>query len=75
MLVLLASASVAPAQTYPTKPVCTVVAFAAGGTTDIRYVTPGLEPVESTPGQFGTYIRTELVKWGDIIVRAGTKLE
>jgi tripartite-type tricarboxylate transporter receptor subunit TctC len=46
-------------------------------TTDMqeRYVTLGLEPVESTSEQFGTYMRAELVKWGDIIVRAGTKLE
>ena len=40
-----------------------------------RYVTLGLEPVESTPEQFGTYIRAELAKWGDIIVRSGTKAE
>ena len=40
-----------------------------------RYVTLGLEPVESTTEQFGTYIRAELVKWGDIIKRSGTKVE
>jgi tripartite-type tricarboxylate transporter receptor subunit TctC len=40
-----------------------------------RYVTLGLEPVESTPEQFGTYIRAELAKWGDIIKRSGTKVE
>ncbi len=40
-----------------------------------RYVTLGLEPVESTPEQFGTYIRAELAKWGDIIKRSGTKAE
>jgi tripartite-type tricarboxylate transporter receptor subunit TctC len=40
-----------------------------------RYVTLGLEPVESTPEQFGTYIRAELAKWGDIIKRSGTRVE
>jgi tripartite-type tricarboxylate transporter receptor subunit TctC len=40
-----------------------------------RYATLGVEPVESTPGQFGAYVRAELVKWGDIIKRSGTKLE
>jgi tripartite-type tricarboxylate transporter receptor subunit TctC len=40
-----------------------------------RYVTLGVEPVESTPERFGAYMRTELVKWGDIIKRSGTKLE
>jgi tripartite-type tricarboxylate transporter receptor subunit TctC len=40
-----------------------------------RYVTLGVEPVEATPEQFGTYMRAELAKWGDIIKRSGTKLE
>lgn len=40
-----------------------------------RYVTFGVEPVESTPEQFGAYMRAELAKWGDIIKRSGTKLE
>jgi hypothetical protein len=34
-----------------------------------------VEPVETTPEQFGAYVRAELVKWGDIIKRSGTKLE
>jgi tripartite-type tricarboxylate transporter receptor subunit TctC len=34
-----------------------------------------VEPVESTPEQFAAYMRTELVKWGDIVKRSGTKLE
>jgi len=40
-----------------------------------RYNTMGVEPVDSTPEQFGAYIRAELGKWGDIIKRSGTKLE
>jgi tripartite-type tricarboxylate transporter receptor subunit TctC len=40
-----------------------------------RYATLGVEAVDSTPEQFGAYMRSELVKWGDIIKRSGTKLE
>ena len=40
-----------------------------------RYATLGVEPVDSTPEQFGAYMRAELAKWGDIIKRSGTRLE
>ena len=40
-----------------------------------RYVTLGLEPVGSTPEQFGVFIRAELAKWGDIIKRSGARLD
>jgi tripartite-type tricarboxylate transporter receptor subunit TctC len=40
-----------------------------------RYATLGVEAVDTTPEQFGAYMRSELVKWGDIIKRSGTKLE
>ncbi len=40
-----------------------------------RYAILGVEPVESTPEQFGAYIRAEIAKWGDIIKRSGTKLD
>jgi tripartite-type tricarboxylate transporter receptor subunit TctC len=40
-----------------------------------RYVSLGVEPVESTPEQFGAYMRAELAKWGDIVKRSGTKVE
>ena len=40
-----------------------------------RYATLGVEPVEGTPEQFAAYMRAELVKWGEIIKRSGTKLE
>jgi tripartite-type tricarboxylate transporter receptor subunit TctC len=40
-----------------------------------RYASLGVEPVDSTPEQFGAYMRAELAKWGDIIKRSGTKVE
>ena len=40
-----------------------------------RYAVLGVEPVDGTPEQFGAYMKTELVKWGEIIKRSGTKLE
>ena len=40
-----------------------------------RYATLGVESVETTPEQFGAYMRSELAKWGDIIKRSGTRLE
>jgi tripartite-type tricarboxylate transporter receptor subunit TctC len=40
-----------------------------------RYMTLGVEPVESTPEQFGAFMRADLARWGDIIKRSGTKLE
>jgi tripartite-type tricarboxylate transporter receptor subunit TctC len=40
-----------------------------------RYVTFGLEPVGSSPEQFDSFMRAELVKWGDIIKRSGTRLD
>jgi len=40
---------------------------------DIRdtLVAAGAEPVGSTPEQFGEFIRTEIVKWGQAVKRAG----
>jgi tripartite-type tricarboxylate transporter receptor subunit TctC len=40
-----------------------------------RYAVLGVEPVDSTPEQFGVYLKSELAKWGDIVKRSGTKLE
>jgi len=40
-----------------------------------RYAVLGVEPVDATPEQFGAFLRAELVKWGEIIKRSGTKLE
>jgi tripartite-type tricarboxylate transporter receptor subunit TctC len=35
----------------------------------------GLEPVADTPEEFGAYIRSEIVRWGDIIRRSNLKVE
>jgi tripartite-type tricarboxylate transporter receptor subunit TctC len=35
----------------------------------------GSEPVSSTPEQFGTFIRSEYVKWGDVIRRSGARID
>lgn len=40
-----------------------------------RYATLGLDPFESTPEQFGAFIKSEIAKWGEIVRRSGTKLE
>ena len=40
-----------------------------------RYATLGVEPTDTTPEQFGAYMRSELVKWGDIVKRSGTRIE
>src|SRR5215470_12878179 len=35
----------------------------------------GVEPVADTPEEFGAYIRSEIVRWGDIIRRSNLKVE
>ena len=35
----------------------------------------GSEPAGGTPEQFGRYIRSEYAKWGDIVKRAGARIE
>jgi tripartite-type tricarboxylate transporter receptor subunit TctC len=40
-----------------------------------RFVDFGAEPVTSTPDELGRYISSEVVKWKDIITKAGIKLE
>ena len=35
----------------------------------------GSEPVSSTPEQFGTFIRSEHAKWGDVIRRSGARID
>ena len=35
----------------------------------------GLVPVADTPEEFGTYLRSEIVRWGDIIRRSNLKIE
>ena len=40
-----------------------------------KLATLGLEPVADTPEEFGTYIKTEIARWGDIIRRSNLKVE
>jgi tripartite-type tricarboxylate transporter receptor subunit TctC len=40
-----------------------------------RYEKLGVDPVESTPEQFGAYMSAETKKWGEIIKRSGVKLQ
>lgn len=40
-----------------------------------RYITLAIEPATRSPEQFGTYVKSELGKWGDIIRRAGVKVQ
>ena len=35
----------------------------------------GVEPVADTPEEFGAYIRSEIVRWGDVIRRSNFKVE
>ena len=44
---------------------------------DVRQqlVSLGLEPVGSTPGQFGAKIRTEMAQWAQVVKQAGIKVE
>jgi len=35
----------------------------------------GVEPVADTPEEFGAYIRSEIVRWGDVIHRSNFKVE
>ena len=40
-----------------------------------RLIEDGLEPVGSTPAEFGAYIRTEIAKWARVISVAGIAIE
>ena len=40
-----------------------------------RFVEFGAEPLTSTPDELGRYIAAEVVKWRELITRAGIKLE
>ena len=40
-----------------------------------RLIEDGLEPVVSTPAEFGAYIRTEIAKWARVISVAGIAIE
>lgn len=40
-----------------------------------RFAAVGADPVGGTPAQFGELIRKEYVKWGEVIRRAGAKID
>jgi tripartite-type tricarboxylate transporter receptor subunit TctC len=40
-----------------------------------RFVEFGAEPLSATPEEFGRFIAEEVVKWRELIARAGIKLE
>ena len=35
----------------------------------------GTDPLTSTPEEFAAYIRQEIVKWGDVVRKAGLKAD
>jgi tripartite-type tricarboxylate transporter receptor subunit TctC len=35
----------------------------------------GAEPVGDTPEQFSAYVKTEVVKWSDIVKKSGAKVD
>ena len=40
-----------------------------------RWLAVGIEPAGGTPEQFDEHVRKETVKWGEVIRRAGVKVE
>jgi len=40
-----------------------------------RFLAQGVEPVGSTPEQFGEHIRTQMAKWAKVVADAGVKAE
>jgi tripartite-type tricarboxylate transporter receptor subunit TctC len=40
-----------------------------------RYRAVGTEPVGSTPAQTGTFIREEIARWREVIVRNNIRVE
>ena len=40
-----------------------------------RFAALGAEPVGGTPEAFGTLIRNEHAKWGDVIRRSGARID
>ena len=41
----------------------------------VRLGREGLEPIGTTPEQFGIYLRQEIVKWGKVVKASGTKAD
>jgi tripartite-type tricarboxylate transporter receptor subunit TctC len=40
-----------------------------------RVIAAGAEPSPSTPEEFGALIRSEIVKWADVVKASGAKLD
>ena len=40
-----------------------------------RFNALGIEPVSGTPEAFSAYIRTEVVKWSNVVKASGAELE
>ena len=40
-----------------------------------QFVGQGLEPVSSTPAEFGSYLKSEVAKWGKVVKASGAKPE
>jgi tripartite-type tricarboxylate transporter receptor subunit TctC len=40
-----------------------------------RFLSQGVEPVGSTPEQFGEHIKSQMAKWGKVVQDAGVKAE
>jgi tripartite-type tricarboxylate transporter receptor subunit TctC len=40
-----------------------------------RFLAQGVEPVGSTPEQFGDHIRAQMAKWSEVVRKAGVKAE
>ena len=45
------------------------------GEYDVVVLGGGLEPVGNTPGEFDTFIRTEIDKWSKVVKASGAKLD
>ena len=40
-----------------------------------QFLGQGLEPVSSTPGEFGAYLKSEVAKWGKVVKASGASPE
>jgi tripartite-type tricarboxylate transporter receptor subunit TctC len=40
-----------------------------------RFLAQGVEPMGSTPEQFGEHIRAQMAKWGKVVKDAGVQAE